>query len=387
MRTLSAARSVLVSLPMMITMASASIAHAQAPATTQPVYVNPAGTVRMGDLVEVAVDDLVGANVSTAFLLRVDPAGRVGLPLIKPVVLKDLTTDVAAVRIAKAYADAKLIQDAFVSVAIRELGTHPSIQLGPIASGDVVRVSIADLETSGAMASLDVTVTSEGTVALPHLDAVKLAGLSEIEAASAIARAYAAAQLIEAAQVTALRIADPKKSPAPTTRPAATKPTMPLQVGDVVEIGIDDLMAVGQTSTYATRVDAEGRVFTPLLGRLAVAGKSGDEAAQLISMAYGKANIVPRARVSIAVRNGLTDQPRAFVVGDTVEIQLLSLHRSGDKIYGQLAADGTVHLPMIGPLKLMGLTEELATQALADQIKRAALEENPIFSLVRTTVP
>jgi protein involved in polysaccharide export with SLBB domain len=75
--------------------------------------------IQAGDKLTVTIDDLQGPGVQTSIKAVVDKKGDITLPLVNNVAAKGLTCAKLEQAIVKAYRDAKLIQQANVSVKFR----------------------------------------------------------------------------------------------------------------------------------------------------------------------------------------------------------------------------------------------------------------------------
>ncbi|CAN5487312.1 hypothetical protein BH10PLA1_BH10PLA1_12120 [soil metagenome] len=86
------------------------------------------------------------------------------------------------------------------------------------------------------------------------------------------------------------------------TPPIAEQPVNVLRNnGDLIEISIDDLVGVGVTTTKQTRVDHDGNISLPLVGKVRVEGMTEAEAEQAISKAYNDAKLIRNAKVSVTI--------------------------------------------------------------------------------------
>ena len=76
--------------------------------------------VLRGETLHVVIKDLVGPGVETVKDVKVDADGKIDLPLIKKLKVVNLTCAKIEKKITKAYADAKIIQNAQVWVSVVE---------------------------------------------------------------------------------------------------------------------------------------------------------------------------------------------------------------------------------------------------------------------------
>ncbi|MGC4031714.1 MAG: polysaccharide biosynthesis/export family protein [Tepidisphaeraceae bacterium] len=168
---------------------------------------SPAGVLRAGDVVEFLVNDLHGPGTTTAFITRIDEKGEVTLPMLKPVAVAGLTNDAAGPPVAKAYEAAGMISGPVVTATIVATAAQMPVKPGPLAAGDTVRVSIFDLTGPGRRTEVDACVAADGSVTLPALGKLPLAGQTEATAARAISKAYSDQQIMTNAMVHVLRTA------------------------------------------------------------------------------------------------------------------------------------------------------------------------------------
>ena len=166
---------------------------------------NPAGTVAVGDVVRVRAGGILGPGQAAVYEVRVDAQGEIRLPWIARVKLAGQTTDLAAATIAKAYHDGKVEGEAIVTVAILEIGATAPVKPGPFAAGDTVRVVIQGIEAPTAATTIHAQVAADGTIQLPLAGELKIAGLTENDAADAIVKLYSTKKVVDGADVTALR--------------------------------------------------------------------------------------------------------------------------------------------------------------------------------------
>ncbi len=78
----------------------------------------------------------------------------------------------------------------------------------------------------------------------------------------------------------------------------AAKPAT-LKVGDVIEVTISDLVAVGVDTTKRTRIGKDGSISLPLVGSVKAAGLTESELEKSVSEAYAKDKLIKNAQVSV----------------------------------------------------------------------------------------
>jgi len=164
------------------------------------------GPIAKGDLLSVVVYELMGPGKRSEFQARVATDGAVGFPLVGTVAVDGLSEAKAADAMAKALHDQNLVASAIVAVRRLESADQANVKLGPVAPGEVLRISITELAGPGVESIKTVKVADNGQVAMPLAGAIKVEGLTEADAARAIAKAYRDKHLIAGAQVTVLKV-------------------------------------------------------------------------------------------------------------------------------------------------------------------------------------
>ncbi len=354
---------------------------------------NPAGMIRPGDVIEINVAGLLSPSGATPFTLRVDPAGLVAAPLVPPMKVDGLTTDVAASLISKSYNDARLISNGVVTIAIRQSASPDSNIPGPIAAGDSLQIGAALFETPGQWTTVDVVVADNGTVNVPKLSAIKVAGLTEAQAAAAISKVYGNTRVPPPVTVfRTLAAGQPVQSRLTPPPEPATHPAVQLQPGDVVEIAVDDLVGIGIRSIMPVRIDAAGNARVLIIGPVHLAGMDGKAAAARIAKGYSDAKLMEHATVEVALRStekelGFGTGP--FGAGDTLEVRISDLvgMATDTIVHAQVSPAGTIELPLIGPLQIAGTTETQTADAIVRIFSQKRIIEKAGVTVLRTAVP
>jgi RNA polymerase sigma factor (sigma-70 family) len=190
----------------------ASAAAATMPASQPAAVVNqkpPSPTeekIQPNDRLRVSVKDLVGLNITTTWRPRVDPVGRISLPLVGQIQVGGVGLSDAEKAIDKAFSDAQIMKNAGTLIVFEERGEQISIQSGPFQIGDHLRLNIYDLEGLGVEKTILSVVDSHGEITPPLLDSVKVTGLTEFQLEKALVRAYQAAHVLANAGLTVERI-------------------------------------------------------------------------------------------------------------------------------------------------------------------------------------
>ena len=171
--------------------------------------------LRVGDPLAVSIRDLEGPGKNTVVEVNVNEAGQITLPMLpKPLPATGLTTEKLREEIAQAYRQARLVQNAKVTVKLRPGKENDARDL---RVGDALVVTIADLEAPGKSTMVKADVDAKGEITLPLLSKpVPARGLTREKLTDAIVKAYERDKLIANAVVTVkFRNAGKNEPPAP----------------------------------------------------------------------------------------------------------------------------------------------------------------------------
>ena len=184
------------------------------PPTTRPTTA-PAATaagqdvIAAGDLLVVYYPDLVGPGTDYARPARVGAGGVITVPHTGELKVAGLTLRAAEQAIGTRLREARVVEQARVSVDRQERAAAASVGPGPIAPGDVLRVSVLELLGPGREQVRRLHVSDDGGAGLPLLGQTRVAGMTEAEAEAAVSKAYQEAQLVDRAVVSVLRVKPP----------------------------------------------------------------------------------------------------------------------------------------------------------------------------------
>ncbi len=154
--------------------------------TTQP------GVYQAGDTLEVTVPDLGGQGKPLTATKRIGFDGTLPLPLIDPVKVAGLTNGRAESAVVDAYRKANILANPLVAIRRLAVAEPGDPAVGPIHRYDLIRVKVTDLANGGGeVANVTRRVDGAGEFAVQAVGSVKLDGLSEGQAAAAIADRYA----------------------------------------------------------------------------------------------------------------------------------------------------------------------------------------------------
>jgi protein involved in polysaccharide export with SLBB domain len=173
--------------------------------------------------------------------------------------------------------------------------TRPVSQLGPIANGDLLRISINDLIGPGVAMVREFRVGDDGSVGLPIVGPVHLAGLTLVDGEVAIEKAYRKANLIQNAQNKIERWESAADS---------TAARGPLRPGEFVRVIVSDLRGPGLETIVNSQVDENGDIDMPLIHRVRVGGLSESAAGQAVDRGFRDANLISNAGATVLRTGG-----------------------------------------------------------------------------------
>jgi protein involved in polysaccharide export with SLBB domain len=142
-----------------------------------------------GDLVAISVDELMGPKLRLTLLVHLSDEGNVSLFLIGQLKFAGLTPAEAAARVADAFEKAKIMAGAKARVVLQEPAAK-SVKPGPIGAGDTLLVVVDELVGPMNVAQVNAVVAGDGTIEIPRIGKVSVAGKSEIGAGDAIWEQY-----------------------------------------------------------------------------------------------------------------------------------------------------------------------------------------------------
>jgi protein involved in polysaccharide export with SLBB domain len=179
--------------------------------------------VRPGDLLILRIPELTGPNTTYVKPVRVDAGGRVTVPYVKePLTLGMLTLAEAEKAVNEGLRKAGVMETPGTWIDRMERAEAASVKPGPIAPGDVVRVSIVELQGPGLEQVHNLHVSEAGNIGLPYLGQTKVGGMTEIEAEGAVVQAYRGKGLVhDYVPISILRV---KLPPGPEPIPHSDKP-------------------------------------------------------------------------------------------------------------------------------------------------------------------
>jgi protein involved in polysaccharide export with SLBB domain len=337
------------------------------------------GTIENRDLLRVAIGEPSGAALQSEKRVRVDEDGTVRLPYVGAQKVAGLTTAAAEAALAKAYRDAQISPQMLVDVRRVEVGSRVPAAPGPIAAGDLVAVTVNDLLGPASETELPVRVGADGRVSLPAVGLLKIGGLTEGQAEEAVAKEYNAKQVIRH-PVVAVRVAEPAAR--------AKVKAGPLAKGDLLSVMVADLTAPGVMTPARLRVGQDGQVALPLAGLLKVEGLTEAEAAEAVVEKYKDARLIQLPMVALVRLEG-ADQADVklgpIAKGEVLRVGVSEVAGPGQVLTKTVRVDdeGRVQMPLVGPVKVEGLSENDATAAVAKRYREMNLIQSAMVTVLK----
>lgn len=220
----------------------------------------------------------------------------------------------------------------------------------PLAAGDHLRITIHDLVAGNVATTFMKYTDGQGQVHMPLVPAVPLAGLSCDVADKAITKAYFDQNLLRDARVT-------------VTREDITGAWFPLgaiQAGESLRVRIFDLPDGGTESSSELKVSAAGHLKLPQIKPGKVAGLNNYEVE------------------GTAIQAGESPGVRTFDPPERSRESSLDL---------MVSAAGDLKLPRIKPVKVAGLDDYEAEEAIGQAYKRAGIWRMPVLTIERASRP
>jgi protein involved in polysaccharide export with SLBB domain len=158
-------------------------------------------TIQNDDLLEIVTSDSTPAT-ATDELLRVQPDGTVRLMTAGPVHVAGLGRSAAESAIADQLQSRQILAHPVVHVWRKQSATSPLAPHGPIAPGDLIHLAVRDLTAANVTTTADRRVSEAGELELPLISTpLKVAGMTDSQAADAVVAAYADRQILAKALV------------------------------------------------------------------------------------------------------------------------------------------------------------------------------------------
>lgn len=158
----------------------------------------------------------------------------------------------------------------------------------------------------------------------------------------------------------------------PTTQDGRIEPN------SLLRVTVKDWTGPGASSEFLRRVDPDGCITLPWVGKVEVGRLTAAEAARAVDQIYFEKNLIEAAnssvaRIQIGVKAAL--KPGPFEKGDYVHIQMWDLQGPGieTRLIEQVGDNGSVELPQNVKVKLLSLSDAQAEEAIAAAYRDAQL--------------
>jgi protein involved in polysaccharide export with SLBB domain len=159
-----------------------------------------------------------------------------------------------------------------------------------IDTWDLVRVTIPGLHDPITPTILLKRIDQNGDLWLPVVGAINVRAKQPADVAQAIAQLYHDRELLDRADV--------KVQIVEAARDAKVKPGA-VDKGDLLEVRMWDLAGPNKESREVLKVDADGKISLPKLGKIEVAGLTDGPIEQAITKAYREAGLIANTPVSV----------------------------------------------------------------------------------------
>lgn len=159
-----------------------------------------------------------------------------------------------------------------------------------IVPGDLLVIAYPDVTPPGTECLRPSRVSADGTITVPFVGAVKVAGMSLGAAEKAVGRSLKEARIVA---TPAVSIDRHERAAAASVTPG------PIVAGDVLRVSVWEVSGPGVETLRTLHVSAAGEVGLPLLGQTKLAGLTEGAAEAAIVKAYRDARMIDRAIVSV----------------------------------------------------------------------------------------
>ena len=178
--------------------------------------------------------------------------------------------------------------------------------------------------------------------------------------------------------------------PTAAANPFSRLPPRPAKLapGDLVVLTLFGLTASGIATPFYLHVDQTGGLSVPLVGVVDVKDQTTDRAAGRISKAMADLQIVRDGIVTIGLLQTASETgvaSGAMKIGDPVQVTIFDLVGTGRRLvtFAMIGDDGMIELPLGGAVKLDGLTESEADQAVQNRYRERRILPNATVSVLK----
>jgi protein involved in polysaccharide export with SLBB domain len=248
---------------------------------------------------------------------------------------------------------------------------------GTIDRRDLLRITVTDLHGEHLITRRYVHVNDNGEMTLPDIKPQKVAGFTPVQAEDAIVKAYHDAHVTAVANVRRMEVG---------SRVKARKDK--IENGDVIGISILDGGTNWGGYELRTRVGAEGEILIPYIGIFKVAGLSDARAEESLATDYSGRNIFTKPVISVHMIRSSADssfKPTPLSKGDPISLTLWGLIADSvpSRLNQKIQSNGTIALPYIGSVKVEGLSEAKAAEAIAQKYHDRGWIRSAVLYLLR----
>jgi protein involved in polysaccharide export with SLBB domain len=161
-----------------------------------------------------------------------------------------------------------------------------------VGPNDLLQVTVYDIEGPGLQTIKTIRVSGTGNITLPFLkDPIRVAGLTELDAQRTIVETYEQQGVLKNANVS-VAVAEARNLP---------KPKPEIAPDELVTVSVMDLTGAGVETVKTARVDAEGKISLPYVGRIKAAGLSSADFEQAVAKAYEEKKVLHNALVAVSL--------------------------------------------------------------------------------------
>ena len=163
----------------------------------------------------------------------------------------------------------------------------------------------------------------------------------------------------------------------------------PIAPHDLLRISVEELASAGVTTVLEQRVQDDGKIGVPLLGAVSVGGLTVGKAEETIARLFRDRSFIPNAGITVERAQAGADnvvRTGPLATGDFLRVRVLELLGPGRESVKNVQVDerGEVHPPHLKGVKVAGLTEAAAADAITRAYAEAQLVQNAPVSVLRT---
>ena len=156
----------------------------------------------------------------------------------------------------------------------------------------------------------------------------------------------------------------------------------PIAPHDLLRISVEELASAGVTTVLEQRVQDDGKIGVPLLGAVSVGGLTVGKAEETIARLFRDRSFIANAGITVERAQAGADnvvRTGPLATGDFLRVRVLELLKNV-----QVDERGEVHPPHLKGVKVAGLTEAAAADAITRAYAEAQLVQNAPVSVLRT---